>query len=74
MRSLLAASGLVLLLSGCTRQSLLDVATVLNERQVSHCLFVQAAVPPYGTGYLYAQVGTLDCPRLWQERARATLP
>jgi len=50
------------------------VATALNERHVSHCLFVQAAVPPYGTAYLYAQGGALDCPRLWQERSRATLP
>lgn len=74
MSRLLPASALLLLLSGCARQSLLDVATALNERHVSHCLFVQGAVPPYGTAYLYAQVGALDCPRLWQERTRATLP
>lgn len=74
MRRRLPVYALLLFLSGCTHTSLLDVVTTLNERHVSHCLFVQSAVPPYGTAYLYAQVGELDCPRVWQERARSTLP
>ncbi len=72
MRSLILLVPLGLL--GCSQPSVMELAQALNERQVAHCLFVQAAVAPYGTAYLYAQVGDLDCVSLWKERNRAALP
>ncbi len=72
MRSLILLVSLGLL--GCSQPTVMELAQALNERQVSHCLFVQAAVAPYGTAYLYAQVGDLDCVALWKERNRAALP
>ena len=56
--------------TGCSSQGLREFATMMNERGVSHCLFVQGAIPPYGSGYLYGRSGDLDCEKLWQQRMK----
>ena len=70
--------GIVLLLglAGCQPQptTIQDLAMAFNERQISHCLYVSGAFPPYATGYLYAQVGPLDCQRIWNWRRMQEIP
>lgn len=67
--------GSLLLLGGCREQpTLQELALAFNERQISHCLFVQGQFPPWGNGYLYAQTGQLDCEALWRLRRLQEVP
>ena len=61
--------GGVLLCGGCTK-NIAPLVQALNAAHVSNCLFIQGAVPPYGTMVLYARAGDLDCLVLWKERLR----
>jgi hypothetical protein len=41
---------------------------------IAHCLHAQGAVPPYGSAYLWARFGDLDCEGIWAAHRGATLP
>lgn len=58
---------LACLFGGCA-QDMHNLVQSLNDAHVSNCLFVQGAFPPYGSAYLYAKAGDLDCVSLWQRR------
>jgi len=62
------------LLAGCARGQLLEVAEALNARGVSHCLFVTGAMQPYGTAFLWARVGDLPCQEIWAQHRGLTAP
>ena len=63
-----------LLLGGCAQPSVMDLAQALNARGISHCLFLQGTVAPYGTAYLYARVGDLNCEAIWAAHRGLMLP
>jgi hypothetical protein len=48
------------LLVGCRSNTPMETAEVLMQLGVSHCLYVQGAVPPYATAYLWARFGELN--------------
>lgn len=63
-------------LTGCTASSaehIKSIADALNERHVSHCLFLQAGVPPYGHITLLAGSGDWDCVAYWEKAGRPPL-
>lgn len=65
----------LLMLFGCREQvTLPELIDALNERQVSHCLYIQGSFPPYANGYLYAQVGQLNCEHIWNWRRLQEVP
>jgi len=63
-----------LLLAGCARGQVLEVAEALNARGVSHCLYLSGSVQPYGTAYLWARVGDLNCEHIWAAHRGLLLP
>jgi hypothetical protein len=64
-----------LLLLGCReRVTLLEIVEAMNARQVSHCLYAQVAVAPYGSAYLYAKSGGLNCEEIWDRKRQLEMP
>ena len=66
---IIAIVGVLMLGAGCAKD-MAPLIQSLNEAHVSNCLFIQGAVPPYGTMILYAKAGDLDCLEIWKERLR----
>ncbi len=77
IRQLVCAAFLSMLTASCTAvmanstaTELKALADAMNERHMSHCLYMQAAAPPYGHMTLLAGSGDWDCIALWEKAGR----
>jgi hypothetical protein len=62
------------LLVGCTHRTPMERAEALMRLGIAHCLYVQGAVPPYGSAHLWARFGDMDCEAIWAAHRGAVMP